>query len=280
MLKAIGNGLYKDVSCPAYGRQDIGITPGGAMDQFSYECGNILLGNPTGTPAWELLFAPEVCFEADCFFTLTGAVHKDAALQTASETLTIEHATVYFAPQGSILTLKNKIRGFRTYLCWKAADGRNPAGTRRPAFEQIARWTDRDGHIRVIEGPEYRYLNDPDQFLKNYWKITWDTSEMGMRITSDKADLSVSLENMISEAVADGTVQLTPKGPIILLRHRQTVGGYPRIFNVISADVDLLGQFQPDQLLHFKQISLKQARKINRIKIEDLMRFRKKHKYT
>ncbi len=41
----------------------------------------------------------------------------------------------------------------------------------------------------------------------------------------------------------NGTVQLTQSEPIILLKHRQTIGGYPRIFNVIYADVDLLVQY-------------------------------------
>ena len=64
---------------------------------------------------------------------------------------------------------------------------------------------------------------------------------------------------MISEAVADGTIQLTPKGPIVLLKHRQTVGGYPRVFNVISADIDLLGQYAPNQILRFSKVSLDHA---------------------
>ncbi len=64
---------------------------------------------------------------------------------------------------------------------------------------------------------------------------------------------------MISEAVSDGTIQLTPEGPIILLRHRQTVGGYPRIFNVITADLDLLGQYAPHQIIRFKEVTRDQA---------------------
>ena len=78
---------------------------------------------------------------------------------------------------------------------------------------------------------------------------------------------------MISEAVSDGTVQLTPKGPIILLKHRQTVGGYPRIFNVISSDVDLLGQYSPGQKIFFRKISIEEAIDISRLKNHELLKF-------
>lgn len=82
--------------------------------------------------------------------------------------------------------------------------------------------------------------------------------KMGMRLAG-KHRLKCNLANMVSEAVADGTVQLTPSGPIVLLRHRQTTGGYPRIFNVITADIDLLGQYGPNQVIRFSQVSREEA---------------------
>ena len=81
---------------------------------------------------------------------------------------------------------------------------------------------------------------------------------MGLRLEGG-AELQAETGSLISDAVADGTVQLTPKGPIILLKHRQTVGGYPRIYNVISADVDLLAQFAPGQSLRFRKVALVEA---------------------
>ena len=51
---------------------------------------------------------------------------------------------------------------------------------------------------------------------------------------------------MISQPVTDGTIQLAPSGRIVLLRHRQTVREYPRIANVIAADINKLSQFVPN----------------------------------
>ena len=93
-------------------------------------------------------------------------------------------------------------------------------------------------------------LENPQLFFDNVWKTTAQMDKMGMRLAG-KHRLNCTLANMVSEAVADGTVQLTPDGPIILLRHRQTTGGYPRIFNVITADIDLLGQYGPNQVIRF-----------------------------
>jgi antagonist of KipI len=81
---------------------------------------------------------------------------------------------------------------------------------------------------------------------------------MGMRLESP-VTLTVELKNMISEAVTNGTVQVTPAGPIVLLKYRQTVGGYPRVFSVISADVDLLAQYVPGQKIRFRKISIEEA---------------------
>ena len=87
---------------------------------------------------------------------------------------------------------------------------------------------------------------------------------MGMRLAGFGPPLRISLENMISAPVSDGTVQLPPQGPIVLLWHRQTVGGYPGIFNVVSADMDVLAQYGPEQVLRFREVSMEEAREAAR----------------
>ena len=80
---------------------------------------------------------------------------------------------------------------------------------------------------------------------------------------------------MISSVVADGTVQLTASGPYVLLRHRQTLGGYPRILNVISADVDLLAQLAPGQPVRFRMVEIEEARQAARLKHRELEAFKR-----
>ena len=47
--------------------------------------------------------------------------------------------------------------------------------------------------------------------------------------------------------------------PIIMLAERQTVGGYTKIANVISADFRLLGQLKAGDKVKFEKVSIGQA---------------------
>jgi antagonist of KipI len=68
---------------------------------------------------------------------------------------------------------------------------------------------------------------------------------------------------MISEAVACGTIQVPADGnPIILLRDRQTVGGYPKIAEVISVDLPKLAQMQPGKKVFFQEVSVETAQQL------------------
>ena len=54
---------------------------------------------------------------------------------------------------------------------------------------------------------------------------------------------------------------MTPSGqPIILFVEQQTAGGYPKIANVIGADLFRVGQLRPREEITFAQISLGEAR--------------------
>lgn len=264
----LSQGISKTIGRPEYGNQHQGVSPKGPMDRFSYDIGNALLFNSSGAPALEFILAPVLKFQVDCYVVVTGARYEQIVLKAAPDEQgerILDHATVFLVPQGSILEFRGKTStGFRSYLCFSEATTvtGNPEGRTRPALAEIYRWVDAKGSVRVIEGPEHEYLDNSDLFFSAYWKITNDFSEMGFRLETPCEAPKANIQNMISEAVADGTVQLTPKGPIVLLRYRQTVGGYPRIYNVISADIDRLGQYVPNQVLKFKKTSLAEAREI------------------
>lgn len=66
---------------------------------------------------------------------------------------------------------------------------------------------------------------------------------------------------MISEGVSLGAVQVPASGlPIILFVEQQTTGGYPKIANVISADVSSLGQVRPRDEIRFERVKMETAR--------------------
>ena len=272
-FKSLSGGLFKEVGPPDFGQQHKGIAPGGAMDCFSYQSGNALLKTDLSSPALEIVFVPSLQVTKDCYFVITGARYGSVSLEAAGSQTTekVEHAVVYRAGSGDTLRFEEKSKiGFRTYLCFVESHRSNPSviGTNRKQFSDLFQWMDVAGKVRVVEGPEYSNLVNKDAFTDNYWIITNDFSDMGFRLTNSDETPRVDMPNMISEAVADGTVQLTPKGPIVLLRYRQTVGGYPRIYNIISADVDVLSQYSPNQILHFRKVTVDEAIDIAKLKAD------------
>lgn len=68
---------------------------------------------------------------------------------------------------------------------------------------------------------------------------------------------------MITEGVSLGAVQVPGSGqPIILFVEHPTTGGYPKIANVISADLCRIGQLRPRDQLRFKLVSFEEAHKL------------------
>ena len=58
-----------------------------------------------------------------------------------------------------------------------------------------------------------------------------------------------------------GRCRLPRRGlPIILFVEQQTTGGYPKIANVISADLSSLGQLRPRDEIRFELVEMEAAR--------------------
>ena len=82
---------------------------------------------------------------------------------------------------------------------------------------------------------------------------------MGMRLEG-KVLKNIVNTNIRSEGITKGAIQVPADGqPIILLTDYPTIGGYPKIANVISADYDLLIQKTPGTNISFKCIELEEA---------------------
>jgi allophanate hydrolase subunit 2 len=144
----------------------------------------------------------------------------------------------------------------------------------------VATWPDENGFIRVLEGPEHGRLRNPGDFFNQGFMVRNDSGNMGLRVEPLETPLVLTgNREMISEAVSDGTVQLTGSGPVILLRHRQTIGGYPRIFNVITADLDTLAQVGPMEIVRFRKVSMETAIRALKRKSADLEMIRESRAY-
>jgi biotin-dependent carboxylase-like uncharacterized protein len=117
--------------------------------------------------------------------------------------------------------------------------------------------------IRVIKGPQYNYFSEESKkmFFSQNFKITNLTDRMGMRLEGKTLNNIVNT-NIRSEGIIKGAIQIPADGqPIVLLTDHPTIGGYPKIANIISADYDLLVQKTPGTNISFKCIDLEKAEK-------------------
>ena len=79
---------------------------------------------------------------------------------------------------------------------------------------------------------------------------------MGMRLEGKKLENIVS-KNIKSEGITKGSIQVPGDGqPIVLLSDHPTIGGYPKIGNVITADYDKLVQKIQGSKIKFKLVDL------------------------
>ena len=84
-------------------------------------------------------------------------------------------------------------------------------------------------------------------------------SRMGIRLKGPKIS-NIKNTNIKSEGLVKGVIQITADGaPIIMLSDHGTIGGYPKIGVVISADYDKLVQLPPGSKIRFQEIELSDA---------------------
>lgn len=118
--------------------------------------------------------------------------------------------------------------------------------------------------VRAIKGSEYELLSETSkaQIWSERFQVSVNSDRMGYRLQGVSLYLQAQTE-LISSAVTFGTVQLPPEGqPIVLMADHQTTGGYPRVAQVISADLPILAQVVPGQTIQLQEVSLEEAQQL------------------
>ena len=116
--------------------------------------------------------------------------------------------------------------------------------------------------IRVLEGTEFNRFDKPSKQLlfTEPYTVTTQADRMGYRLEGTTPLSLIEQFELLSEGVTYGTIQVPSNGhPIILMVDRQTTGGYPKIGQVVSADLSSLAQLQPTATILFQKVSLEEA---------------------
>ena len=137
-----------------------------------------------------------------------------------------------------------------------------------------------------FESPELKRTDDVDesagggQLLQPKWRTgrgkangrSWATQPIdviGCAPGAKRVDL-------VSEAVAPGTIQVPPSGkPILLLGDCQTIGGYPKIAHVITVDLAIAAQLRGSDEVRFREVSLADAHQLLLERERNLEQFRR-----
>jgi biotin-dependent carboxylase-like uncharacterized protein len=303
-FEVINPGVYttvQDLGRPGY--MKFGIPASGAADRFSAQVANLLVGNePRAAVLETTLFRLELLALADLTLAVTGgdlspAVNK--APLPMSQSVPIR--------KGDRISFRGRKRGFRAFLAVRGGFGGarflgsrsvfvrglmgNPlkpgeilesenAAVRPPYHgplpaDLLPGFSPRTA-LRVILGPQRDRFSPQgvETFLSSEYTVSPASDRMGYRLEGLKID-HVQGADIISEAIARGAIQVPGDGlPIIMLWDAQVSGGYTKIANVISADLDGLAQVMPGEKLRFSAVSLEAAHQALREERDRLARVR------
>ena len=269
----------------------IGIPFSGAMDNRNYLISNKLVGNLISMPVIEFAYqGPMLKYYGDKLsFTITG----DVTFKLKKDDQIIEGNCyeTYFLENGDELDILSTNRSVYGYLSisaefkinfqWdscsintKAKIGSNNGEklSNDQEIEILNIHSDQSKKklnylntkiekIRVIKGTNFNYFSDESkkQFFKQEFIVSKLSDRMGMRLEGEKIENIVNT-NIKSEGLLKGVIQVPADGnPIIMLSDHGTIGGYPKIGVVISADYDKLVQLSPGSKIKFQEVELSDA---------------------
>jgi antagonist of KipI len=278
-----------------YGYQRYGMPVSGAMDIFSYELANLLVGNKVHEACLETtITGPEILFTDAGAVALCGADMgplKNGMPVSMNKTIKIE--------SGDMLSFRGLKNGCRCYIAFAGGINVPPVMGSRSTYlraktggfggralspgdelalgvsEKEIRILEIPGKlllpfkssqtIRICPGPEINRfgLEGIQKLLTSEYTVTDHSDRMGYRLAGNIIKHKSSNADIISAGISAGTIQIPGDGqPVILMADRQTTGGYSRIANVISADLTLLAQMIPGDHIRFREISLKEAQSL------------------
>jgi antagonist of KipI len=116
--------------------------------------------------------------------------------------------------------------------------------------------------VRVLPGAQAGEFGNA--FFSGRFGVTARSDRMGIRLDGPALERATAAD-LVSAAVAPGTVQVPPDGhPIVLMADAQTLGGYPRIAHAAGVDMPLLAQLAPGDGVRFLPSSLAEAHALAR----------------
>ncbi len=272
----------------------LGVSASGAADSLSLRLGNRLVGNAENAAGLEMtLVGGTFEFRESAVASLTGS-DFGATLDGAR----VEPWTSIDIRRGSVLRAGATRSGARCYLCVHGGivvrpflgsasthvmtglgglDGRplrrgdvmkigapTALFRKRSVAPRVGEVLSPRSAFRVTAGEQSEWFSQSTKraLVEHAYRVSEHSNRMGIRLEGTPIAEQTS-GRMVTEGVSLGAVQVPPGGlPIILFVEQQTTGGYPKIANVISADLSRLGQLRPRDEVRFERVEMERAREL------------------
>ncbi len=278
-----------------HGLMHWGVSNSGAMDNNSMNLVNWLVDKPIESAVIEVtLIGPKIRFEKSMTIAVCGA-QFDLYLNDNSvfnnETIQIKEGDVlkfdrlkqgaraYIAFSGQ-LQITPLLGSYSTHLTAKFGGFKNRQFYDDDLLEISSSSLSPDKKIAAKNEVIYsgNYLlrctqsvesdrfsqRQSEQFFSQRYQVTPESNRMGIKLSGEPIEFEEQLE-ITSCGLSQGSIQVPPSGqPIISSVDGQTIGGYPRIANVISTDLPILGQLKAGDQLNFTLVSQDLAEKMFR----------------
>ena len=269
----------------------IGIPFSGAMDNRNFQISNKLVGNETNSPVIEFAYQGPLLkyFGDDIKCAIAGDVKfiikkNDNDIEgNCYQSFTLENGD-----EIDIITTNKSVYGylaisgeFDLEYQWSSCsintkanigsnNGKRIEDTQKIYISKINKDLNdkklnyintKIEKIRVIKGTNFNYFSEEGKniFFDKEFVVSKLSDRMGMRLDGPKIENIVDT-NIKSEGLIKGVIQVPADGnPIIMLSDHGTIGGYPKIGVVISADYDKLVQLTAGSKIKFQEVELTSA---------------------
>ncbi len=272
----------------------LGVPTAGAADAQSMVLANRLVGNADGAAVIEVTAAGPALAFSDAAHVAVVGVRPDA-VEVTLDGLPCGDGVVVPVATAQVIDIGAVRIGLRAYLAVgggfetpetlgsRSSDmlcGLGPGpliegdrlGLGRPARPRgllAAAAPDRrarPGALRVLRGPHPLEDGAWRRLTEQRWRVEERSNRIGVRLSGDRPVVggvdgpARPMGTVPSTGMVTGAIQLPPDGnPIVLLPDHATVGGYPVVACVISADGPVLGQLAPGQAITLVEVSLSEA---------------------
>ncbi len=270
-----------------FGLCDKGITNSGVMDEYAYMALNYLLQNPLDTNCLEITLGG-LKLEANgaCKVAVSGAKFEFLINSQKADIW-----KTHDIQKGDILEFGYAKSGLRIYFGVKGGFNiKKELGSNSVTIKEnigdrlkkgdILEFFDHDMGsysislkkkfvpnyqkeltLRVVLGYQDNFFpaHEIEKFFASTYTISGQNNRMGYKLEGEKIECQI--DGIISEGISFGAIQIPKDGqPIVLLKERQTIGGYPKIGSVLPIDCFKLSQLKTGDKIKFKAIDVISAR--------------------